>query len=216
MKFVLATLIIVLPGICGAQQQKCVGYGCPPTQASVSDLLEASRANKSPGISFAEGAAKGFAQGMELRRQQEELKQLQEQREQLQRERERLDQVSQARTQETPPPTAAPAATFWDPTTVQGLMERCRNGNDYDEGLCDGVFSAWMESFIVAGKKPQFCFPAGTSVPMSQMKAVYIQWAERNPAKWHLSSLGNLSESMKEAFPCPKKSNKQSAAKNAQ
>lgn len=200
-----------------AQQYQCVGQGCPPTQASVQDLLDASRNNSragTPGISFAEGAANGFSQGMELRRQREELRQLQEQGEELQRLREQRESQAQSSPQ-TPlqEPQAPPTNT--NPSTTQGLMERCKRGaqDPYDDGICDGFLVSWLQLNTHTrlgdiGKfscgKFSYCIAKGTTINLVQTRAIFTQWAEKNPSKWHMESSMRIAEAMSEALPCPK------------
>lgn len=205
MRHIAAIVAIILPIECAAQ-------------ASVDDLLKASRARKGPGVSFAEGFTQGFQHGyddapykinqeLEIRRQEEELRQRQAK---AALEREILQN------EQSPQPTDTPPVDIKS-NTVEGLKEHCRRPGDlYCIGFLEGAIA--MMQFVslddIRHMRRTICLPE--SPTYAQLQSVFVLWADKNPSGWHRHAAIPMAEAFNEAFPCPKKQTKKVSQKKSE
>jgi hypothetical protein len=100
--------------------------------------------------------------------------------------------------------------------TAQGssteLIEACRlymvderslsntSRASFNLGHCAGYLMGYLETHGNLIQDRSVCFPDGISV--AQAVRVYIAWADKNPALWHLPRNSTVNIALKSAFPC--------------
>jgi Rap1a immunity proteins len=96
----------------------------------------------------------------------------------------------------------------------QKLIENCRHaikdhntGNlehQYEAGRCVGHLAGFRDGHLIGslGASPQICIPTGVTI--GQMIAIYVAWADKNPAEWHELESSTVALALRDAFPCNK------------
>lgn len=103
--------------------------------------------------------------------------------------------------------------TARDSDTTRYLLAKCKmalsDKNDPisfgDANYCFGYLTGMLDAWFVADLllSPKICIPA--TVTLGQKIAVFVKWAEANPAEWHHPAIMGVVGSLSKAFPCPKK-----------
>jgi hypothetical protein len=103
------------------------------------------------------------------------------------------------------------------PADAQGsqqLIEQCRlyvvNERDlpgtarasYNLGFCAGYLTSYLETQAYVAPDRSACLPDGMSV--GQVVKIYMTWADKNPAMWHLPRQATVDIALKSAFGCRK------------
>ena len=101
------------------------------------------------------------------------------------------------------------------PASAQGseqFIEQCRLYTISERGLpgtarasfslghCAGYLMGYLETHANLVQDRAVCFPDGVSV--AQAVKIYMAWADKNPALWHLPRQATVNIALKSAFPC--------------
>jgi hypothetical protein len=90
--------------------------------------------------------------------------------------------------------------------TVAEMMEHCRRPDGHlFKTYCYTYIGAVLDletiyPIVDASGKQKACIPP--EVLARQASAVFVQWADNNPARHHLPAIIGVVESMTRAFPC--------------
>jgi hypothetical protein len=95
---------------------------------------------------------------------------------------------------------------------TQNMIETCRfvlrdahgAAEIMQMGMCNAFLSGFLDAYFKAREFGNFnliCLPAG-GLRIKQVAAVFVQWADRNAALWHIPMRDAAFMALSEAWPC--------------